>query len=114
MTEERRDDRAHTPADRADTPADLSAAARAVVHDPGDPRIDAHLAALGLGDDTSPARSRARGQSEAASEVAELRRQIGELERELESGRARIRILAIALSAAVVAILILLAVAVVR
>lgn len=108
MTEERRDDRAHAP-------AALSAAARATVRDPGDPRIEAHLAALGLGDDSAPpAGARARGQSGAAAEVAELRRKIGELEREFESGRVRIRRLEIALSAAAAAILILLAVAVLR
>jgi tetrahydromethanopterin S-methyltransferase subunit F len=107
MTEESRDDRPQAP-------ADLSAAARAIVRDPGDPRIDAHLAALGLGDENAPAIARARQQAGAAAEVAELRRQIGELERELESGRARIRGLAITLIAAAVAILILLAVAVLR
>jgi hypothetical protein len=106
MTEERRE---HP----LPTSAELSAAARATVRDPGDPRIDAHLAALGLGEDGPPAGARARGQSVAA-EVADLRRQIGELERELESGRARIRTLVLALSAAVVAIVILLVVLVLR
>ena len=107
MTEERRDDPPRSP-------ADLSAAARAIVRDPGDPRIDAHLAALGLGDDSAAAGARARGQSGAAAEVADLRRQIGELERELESGRVRIRGLLIALSAALAAILILVVILVVR
>jgi hypothetical protein len=108
MTEGRRDDAARAS-------ADLSAAARAVVRDPGDPRIDAHLAALGLADDSAPpAGAQASGQSGAASEVAELRRQISELERELESGRMRFRGLVVALSGAAVAILILLVVAVLR
>ncbi len=106
MTEERRDEPARTP-------ADLSAAARAIVRDPGDPRIDAHLAALGLGDDNAPAGARARQQAGAA-EVAELRRQIDELKRELESARARVRALLITLIAAGVAILILLAVVALR
>ena len=35
-------------ADQADPAAELSEAARAVVRDAGDPRIDAHLRALGL------------------------------------------------------------------
>jgi hypothetical protein len=107
MTEERGDDPVRTS-------AELSAAARAIVRDPGDPRIDAHLAALGLGEDSrAPAGARARGQS-GAGEVADLRRQIGELERELEAGRARVRTLAVALSTAVVAALILLVVLVLR
>jgi hypothetical protein len=107
MTEERRDDPV-APS------GDLSAAARAVVRDPGDPRIDAHLAALGLGDDNPAAAGpRARGQSGAA-DVADLQRRIGDLERELESARARIRGLAIALSAAVVVIVILLVVLILR
>ncbi len=49
--------------------AELSAAARAVVHDAGDPRIDAHLAALG-------ARSRPRAaisrRAHAAADDGEL------------------------------------------
>ena len=107
MTDERRDDPVRTP-------AELSAAARAIVRDPGDPRIDAHLAALGLGEDSPPpAGARAPGHSGAA-ELADLRRQVGELERELESGRARIRTLLVALGAAVVAVLVLLVVLLLR
>jgi hypothetical protein len=40
--------------DQPETAADLSEAARAAVRDSGDPRIDAHLAALGLGPDPTP------------------------------------------------------------
>jgi hypothetical protein len=108
MTDERRDE-------PADAPTDLSAAARAIVRDPGDPRIDAHLAALGLGDDPAPRpRVRAGGPAGDAAEVDELRRRIGELEREVDAGRARIRTLSLAVIVAAVAIVILLAIAVVR
>jgi hypothetical protein len=44
--------------DRSDAPdrgSDLSEAARAAVRDAGDPRIDAHLRALGLAPDPAPA-----------------------------------------------------------
>src|SRR6188472_4368603 len=62
--------------------AELSAAARAVVHDAGDPRIDAHLAALGLGPDPAPATSR-RAHAAADDELTVLRDRVAALEREL-------------------------------
>lgn len=87
---------------------DLTEAARAVVRDPGDPRIDAHLAALGLGDERGPATgSRARGDSAAAAEVAELRGRVGELEGQLQASRARVETLLLGLAAAALAILVL-------
>jgi hypothetical protein len=94
---------------------DLSSAARAVVRDPGDPRIDAHLAALGLGDDAAPhPAARARGAAPATAEVDDLRRRIAQLEAEVGAGQARVRTLTIVLVAAAVAVLLLLAVVLVR
>jgi hypothetical protein len=92
-----------------EAPVDLSDAARAVVRDPGDPRIDAHLAALGLTEGDAPGtRGRARAESPDRVEVAELRRRIGALEAQLEASRARTRGLTIA-GAAGVAVIVLLA-----
>src|SRR5215216_2952034 len=79
--------------DAEEPQVDLSGAARAVVRDPGDPRIDAHLAALGLTEDDSPAKRRRAESDRDAGEVAELRRRIGELEGQLRASRARIRLL---------------------
>lgn len=96
-------------------PADLTEAARAVVRDPGDPRIDAHLAALGLGQDDVPkAGLRPRGDTAAAAQNSELRLRIGELEAQLEARRARLRSLAIMVIVALVVILLLLIVLVLR
>lgn len=95
-------------------PVDLSEAARAVVRDPGDPRIDAHLAALGLGQADAPT-SGARGRGDAtATEVPELRERIAELEGQLHAARARVRSLGLLVAAAAVVILSLLAVLVLR
>jgi hypothetical protein len=104
------------PSPDPDTPEiDLSSAARAVVRDPGDPRIDAHLAALGLGDDAAPhPAARARGAAPATPEVDDLRRRIAQLEAEVGAGQARVRTLTIVLVAAAVAVLLLLAVVLVR
>jgi len=94
--------------DAEEPQVDLSGAARAVVRDPGDPRIDAHLAALGLTDEESPARRRrADSDRDAAAEVEQLSRRIGELEGQLRASRARIRVLTIVEVAAGVAILLL-------
>ena len=107
MTEERRDDPVRTP-------AELSAAARATVRDPGDPRIDAHLAALGLAEDSPPPAGDRAPEQPGAAEVGDLERQIADLERELESGRARFRALVVALGAALVVLLILLVILLLR
>src|SRR4051794_24574686 len=61
-----------------------------------------------------PSRGRSAAGPSGAAEIVELRTQIGELERELEAGRARIRSLVAASAAAAVAILILLVVLVLR
>jgi len=96
--------------------ADLSEAARAVVHDPGDPRIDAHLAALGLGPDPAPTSARARQQAAESAELQALRSRVGELEprvAELESALAAASnrnqmLVALAVSAAVVIVVLVL------
>jgi hypothetical protein len=101
MTKARRPD-----ADEA--PVDLSDAARAVVRDPGDPRIDAHLAALGLTEDDAPAgRGRSRAGHPDPAEVAELRRRVDALEAQLDASRARVRNLAIVGTACVAVIVLL-------
>ena len=105
MTKERRPE-----AD--DASVDLTEAARAVVRDPGDPRIDAHLAALGLGieaDGGPPQRPRARGSAAAAEELAELRSRVAELEAQVEASRMRVQALSLAFGAAVVSVVLLLA-----
>lgn len=95
----------------------LSDAARAVVREPGDPRIDAHLAALGLGpDDESPARPQpAAAEDEAAkrlaaanaqladvsAQVAAASAQLADVSARLGAERGRVRSLAIALVIAV-------------
>ena len=110
MTKERRPE-------TEDASVDLTEAARAVVRDPGDPRIDAHLAALGLGLDADRgpvAGSRRRAGSAAAEEIAELRRRVGELESRLAASQARIQVLALAAGAAMLAVLLLLAAFVLR
>ena len=59
----------------------LSDAARAVVRDPGDPRIDAHLAALGLGPDApapSQPQSSPRAADEAERRLAEVSAQLAD------------------------------------
>jgi len=101
-----------TEAHRADpeqSAAELSKAARAVVRDPGDPRMDVHLAALGLGQEDAPvAGPRARGESVAAAELVELRDRISDLEGHLAASRARARMLVVALAAAIGVIVLLL------
>jgi hypothetical protein len=95
---------------------ELSQAARAVVRDPGDPRIDAHLAALGLADagDRSAPGTRGRPDPTAAAEVAELRARISQLEGQLQAAAARARALGFALVAGATVIVILLLLLVVR
>ena len=83
-----------------DADAELSEAARAVVHDAGDPRIDAHLAALGLGPDPAPTGARtARGAAEA--DLAALRERIAALELEQTALISRTNVLAALLAFAI-------------
>ena len=89
----------------------LSDAARAVVRDPGDPRIDAHLAALGLGPD-APAPSQPQSSPRAADEaerrlaevsaqLADVNAQLADVNARLQAERGRVRALAVALVIAV-------------
>jgi hypothetical protein len=95
-------------ADQADPTPDLSEAARAVVRDPGDPRTDAFLAALGLGDDPKPAPGRPGAvATPEGDELVALRARAGELEAALRVASVRVRRLEIALGAALVAVVIL-------
>jgi hypothetical protein len=90
--------------------AELSEAARAVVRDQGDPRIDVHLAALGLGADPAPASPRGANLASAAeAELTGLRDRVGALERDLAAARSRSQVLAVLLALAVVAIVVLVA-----
>jgi hypothetical protein len=119
--------------DQPDKSADLSEAARAAVRDPGDPRIDAHLAALGLGPDPAPqapeaptrepaARAEPAAHAEPAApalpatpatppEVAALRTRVDDLDAALAAARRQVRwlgvALVVALAASVVLILLL-------
>ena len=86
--------------------AELSAAARAVVHDAGDPRIDAHLAALGLGPDPAPATSR-RVHAAADDELTVLRDRVAALERELATTITRSNVLAALFAFATLVIVVL-------
>lgn len=81
--------------DEIATSADLSDAARAVVRDAGDPRIDAHLAALGLLPD-SPARLTEPTLAEPVEsleppELAALRERVAVLEATLASAGRQVR-----------------------
>jgi hypothetical protein len=108
MTKTRRSDPG--PAD-----VDLSGAARAVVRDAGDPRIDAHLAALGLGDVGPTAGGRrARDASTPAAETAELRGRVSELEARLTASERRARQLMVVVSGAAITIAVLLVLVVAR
>lgn len=93
---------------------DLSAAARAVVRDPGDPRIDAHLAALGLADDAPPAPARRAAEDRAAAEMTALQARIDVLEADLRAAHAQARTLAIGVAAAAIVIVVLLVLPAVR
>jgi hypothetical protein len=84
--------------------ADLSEAARAVVHDEGDPRIDAHLAALGLGPGPAPALTRRGEPAPDPAELQALRDRVAALELEVGSLHSRTRRLATAVVLAVVAV----------
>jgi len=86
--------------------AELSAAARAVVHDAGDPRIDAHLAALGLGPEPAPATSR-RAHAAADDELTVLRDRVAALERELATTITRSNVLAALFAFAILVIVVL-------
>ena len=87
--------------------AELSEAARAVVRDQGDPRIDVHLAALGLGADPPPASTRGANAAATEAELTALRDRIAALELQLAGARGRVRLLAGILGIAAVAILLL-------
>ncbi|HEX5827808.1 MAG TPA: hypothetical protein VFY23_09830 [Candidatus Limnocylindrales bacterium] len=93
---------------QADPTPDLSEAARAVVRDPGDPRTDAFLAALGLGDEPTPAPGRpGTVPTPGTEELVALRARAGELEAALAAASARARRLGVALGIALVAVVIL-------
>jgi hypothetical protein len=86
--------------------AELSEAARAVVRDQGDPRIDVHLAALGLGADPVPPPT--RGASAATdAEMATLRDRVASLELQLAGSRSRSQLLSVLLAVAAVVIAVL-------
>jgi hypothetical protein len=87
--------------------AELSAAARAVVHDAGDPRIDAHLAALGLGADPSP--TRVTRAAAADAELQALRKRIATLELEQTALITRGNVLAALLAFAILVVVALVA-----
>src|SRR6187200_2862054 len=87
--------------------AELSAAARAVVHDQGDPRIDAHLAALGLGADPAP--TRVAGAAAGDAELDALRASVAALERELATTITRANVLAALFALAILVIVVLVA-----
>jgi hypothetical protein len=89
--------------------AELSAAARAVVHDTGDPRIDAHLAALGLGPDPAPTTSRRANAAADDGELRVLRDRVGALERELATTITRSNVLAALFAFAILVIVVLVA-----
>ena len=89
--------------------AELSAAARAVVHDSGDPRIDAHLAALGLGPDPAPATSRRAHAPADDGELTVLRGRVAALERELATTITRSNVLAALFAFAILVIAVLVA-----
>jgi len=84
--------------------AELSAAARAVVHDAGDPRIDAHLAALGLGPDPAPATSRRAHAAADDAEVVALRDRVAALELEQTALITRTNVLAALLAFAILVV----------
>lgn len=84
----------------------LSDAARAVVRDAGDPRIDAHLKALGLSPDEAPPGPPQR----EAEATADLAAQLAAALASLETERRRVRALVVALVVAVAVDLLLLAV----
>ena len=89
--------------------AELSEAARAVVRDQGDPRIDVHLAALGLGTDPAPRPARADQASASQAELTVLRERVAALERELAGVRSRGQVLSVLLGLAAVVIAVLVA-----
>ena len=89
--------------------AELSEAARAVVRDQGDPRIDVHLAALGLGTDPAPMATRAAQAAASEAELTTLRERVAGLEREVAAARGRSQLLAGLLAVAALAIVVLVA-----
>jgi hypothetical protein len=86
--------------------AELSEAARAVVRDQGDPRIDVHLAALGLGADPSPAPANSAATD---AQLTALWDRVAALEGELAGARSRSQVLSVLLALAAVVIAVLLA-----
>ena len=97
--------------DQPDAATDLSEAARAVVRDAGDPRIDAHLRALGLSLEADDPPAQSLPVEPAATpdpgELAGLRARVTELEAALASSVGRVRVLAGALVAALLGIVVL-------
>jgi hypothetical protein len=87
--------------------AELSEAARAVVRDQGDPRIDVHLAALGLGADPAPTATRADKGAVLDAEIATLRGRVADLERELAFAHDRTKMVSVLLGLAIVTVAVL-------
>jgi hypothetical protein len=100
-----------TKARTAQSPSqdELAESARAIVHDTGDPRIDAHLRALGLADDpvepvvATPAVATPATEPTMSPEVEVLRGRLAELEVQLAASSQRVRVLVAALAVALVA-----------
>jgi len=92
-------------APHAASPDELSESARAVVHDAGDPRIDAHLRALGLADDPVAlpvAPTPAPVQRDDTPGIEALRARVLELEAAVAASARRARWLAVAAVIAIV------------
>ena len=86
------------------SPDELSESARAIVHDAGDPRIGAHLRALGLADDpVEPAAATPATEPTVPPEVEVLRGRLAEVEVQLAASSRRVRVLVAALAVALVA-----------
>ena len=94
--------------DQTATAEDLSESARAVVRDAGDPRIDAHLRALGLAPEPADATTTTSAAEPAdAPDLAVLRSRVLDLEASLAASQRRARSLTAALGGALVIAVIL-------
>ncbi len=103
--------------------AALLEAARGVIRQDADPRLDAHLARMLSDVDAVPARRGARDDAAEAAEadLVALRTELGTARSEAETARseaaaarARVRILTVLLAAAILAIVLLVALLVLR
>ncbi len=111
------DQRAETtrPDDADELSAGLSDAARGVIHQDADPRLDAHLARMlsGVDDAADGARSRPNGTAHAA-DLEQARADLELLRSELASARRVVRMLTWLLTIAVATIVALIVVVAVR